>query len=116
MTVNKLPETTFQKPISVQRFKPKSNERKSFFSHNAVMIKNDYFLFILITLILILLMRFTLILKNSGHFRKCACNGTMNSLGIAEKVHMGVFHMKLEVAYDIIVDGFLGKQDIYLTI
>lgn len=80
------------------------------------MIKNDYFLFILITPNLIHFMSFTLILNNSGHFRKRACNGTMNSLGIAENVHMGVFHVKLEVAHDITLDSFLGEQDTYLTI
>lgn len=117
MTVNNLPETTFQKPISVQCFKPKSNERSLFFfSHNAVVIKNDYFLFILIMPNLILFMSFTLISNNSGHFRKRACSGTMNSLGISENVHMGVFHLKLEVAHDITLDSFLGEQDTYLTI
>lgn len=60
-------------------------------------------------------MRFTLILKNSGHFWKRACNGTMNSLGIAENVHMGVFYIK--VAHDITtLDSFLGERGTYLTI
>lgn len=61
-------------------------------------------------------MRFTLLLKTSGHFWKRACNGTMNSLGIAENVHKGVFHMKLEVAHNITLDSFLEEQDTYLTI
>lgn len=61
-------------------------------------------------------MRFTLLLKTGGHFWKHAYNGTMNSLGIAENVHVGVFRMKLEVAHDITVDSFLAEQDTYLTI
>lgn len=37
-------------------------------------------------------------------------------LGIAENVHMGIFHMISGVSHDITLHHILGEHDTYLTI
>ena len=63
-------------------------------------------------------MRFALISKNmdTSENGNGTCSGATNSLVISENVHVGLFHMLLEVSHDITLDRILGEQDTYLTI